>query len=419
MEKFKIEGGVKLTGEVKTAGNKNAALPILAATLLTDEACEIENLPAIKDVERMITLLKDLGKDVEYIGKNKVKIKGSVQKKTIGKEAEMLRASILLASPVLSRFHEVEFPPPGGCVIGRRRIDNNLIAFKNLGAVEKFDGFNYNLKKESKVENNIFLIEASVTATENILLGAALTPEELTIQNAASEPHIIDLAEVLIKMGCKIAGAGTNLIKIKGAKKLRGFSHFVQPDFIEAGTFAIAAAATGGNLIIHGAERRFFNSTYFHLSSLGVNLNFIDSQTLEIKPSVLKSSSHKVRVGIWPGFPTDLMSPFIVLATRASGITLCHDWMYESRMFFVDKLIIMGAEITQCDPHRVLVYGPTKLKAQHLVSPDIRAGIALVIAAMIADGQSIVDHVEIIDRGYEKIEERLNHAGAKIERLIE
>ncbi len=417
MERFEITGGLKLSGEVKAAGNKNAALPILAATLLTEEECEIENLPRIKDVENLLNLLKELGKRVEFSGKNSVKISGKVEKSAIGETAGKLRASILLVSPILSQFGEAEFPPPGGCVIGRRRIDNNLIAFSSLGAVAEFDGFNYKLKKKNKAENNVFLIEASVTATENILLGAALNEEELVIQNAASEPHIVDLAEALGKMGCEVQGAGTNLIKIKGAKKLSGFKHAIQPDFIEAGTFAIAAAATGGSLTIRGAERKYLNSTFFHLSKLGVNLSFSAPDILEVKTSRLKSNSHKARVGLYPGFPTDLMSPYIVLATQAEGVTLCHDWMYESRMFFVDKLIIMGAEITQCDPHRVLVYGPTKLRAQHLVSPDIRAGIALVIAAMIAEGESAVDHVEIIDRGYENIEKRLNKAGAKIKRV--
>ncbi len=417
MERFEITGGTELKGEVKTAGNKNAALPIIAATLLTEEICEIENLPRIKDVEQLLNLLTDLGKRVVFTGAHSVRISGRITRNSIGEGGGKLRASILLASPILTHFDEAEFPPPGGCVIGRRRIDNNLIAFRNLGAYAEFDGLKYKLKKRGKARKNIFLIEASVTATENILLGAALNDEELTIRNAASEPHIVDLADVLVKMGCQVAGAGTNLIRIKGRKKLDGFKHTIQPDFIEAGTFAIAAAASGGSLVIRGAERNYLNSTVYHLASLGVKLNFIDSETLEVKSSRLKSKSHKVQVGVFPGFPTDLMSPFIVLATAAEGVTLCHDWMYESRMFFVDKLILMGADITQCDPHRVLVNGPAELVAQHLVSPDIRAGIALVIAAIIARGESYVDHVEIIDRGYEKIEERLNSIGAKIKRV--
>jgi len=417
MSKFIINGRTPLNGEIKTAGNKNAALPIIAAAALTGGECRINNIPRIRDVEVMLRLLEELGRKVEWTSSSSICITGEINESSLNRtSAGKLRASILFASPLLAKFNETEFPPPGGCVIGRRRLDNNLYVFQALGANENFDGEVYKLTMTGKHRKNIFLKEASVTATENALILAANLDEEFTIQNAACEPHIEDLAAILIKMGARIIGAGTNKIIVKGEKELSGFEHSVVPDHIEAGTLAIAAAATGGNLVIHNAIEEHLQMTLHHLSKLNVDFEFKDD-SLIVKKSTLKSGTHKVQVGLWPGFPTDLMSPMIVLSTQAQGVTLCHDWMFESRMFFVDKLIVMGAEITQCDPHRVLVYGPTKLRGQSLSSPDIRAGIALVIAAMAADGQSEIDHAELIDRGYVAIDERLNSLGAKIERV--
>lgn len=417
MAKFQIEGPTPLRGNIKVAGNKNAALPIIAAAALTNEECVIHNSPKIRDVEAMLSLLSQLGKEITYESDSKIIISGEINSSSLNEEsAGKLRASILFASPLLSKFGETKFPPPGGCVIGRRRLDSNLDVFSALGASEWFDGNEYSLKLTKEPLKRIFLKEASVTATENALLLAANMEEEITIVNTAGEPHISDLSEVLRKMGASIAGDGTNKIIIRGKKELKGFEHTIAPDYIETGTFAIAAAATKGDLIIHDAVYDHIEMTLYHLKKMGVKFEF-ENNKLHVFPSELSCGNHKIQVGLWPGFPTDLMSPMIVLATQCKGVTLCHDWMFESRMFFVDKLIVMGGEITQCDPHRVLVNGSTMLRGQSLSSPDIRAGIALVIAAMSAQGVSKIDHVELIDRGYVAIDERLNSIGASITRI--
>ena len=307
--------------------------------------------------------------------------------------------------------------PPGGCVIGRRNVDVHFQVLEEFGAKLVPDESYYIAELTKAKAATIFLNEASVTATENALLLAASIPEESMILNAACEPHVEDLATVLTKMGAKIKGAGTNKITISGNKNLKGFKHHVVPDHIETGPFAIAAACTNSNIRIEQAIEDHLRIITHYLSQMGVKYQFSEDNVMEVFPSEKVSQVNKVQVGLWPGFPTDLMSPFIILATQARGITLCHDWMFESRMFFVDKLIAMGAQITQCDPHRVLVNGPTKLKAQNLSRPDIRAGIALLIAAMVAEGRSTIDKVELIDRGYENIENRFNQIGAKISRF--
>jgi UDP-N-acetylglucosamine 1-carboxyvinyltransferase len=418
MAQFLIEGGHPLKGKITVAGNKNSALPIVAATILTDEDCVLENLPEIRDIEVMILILKDLGKNIEKIAPSTYKISGPIKHTVLEPSlAKELRASILYMGAILARVGHVQMAPPGGCVIGRRNVDSHFQVIEEMGAELKTDQGNYIAELKKPQAARIFLREASVTATENALLLAASIPQQTVITNAACEPHVTDLVEVLQKMGAEIQGSGTNQLKITGAPKLNGFKHKIVADHIETGTFAIAAACTKGEVIIEEARQDHLIMVAHHLHEAGVDFRFSTENILEVYPSDLVSKANKVQVGIWPGFPTDLMSPFIVLATQAKGITLCHDWMYESRMFFVDKLIAMGAQITQCDPHRVLVSGPTRLKAQHLSSPDIRAGIALMIAAMIAEGESIIDKVELIDRGYEHIEDRFNHLGAKIKRL--
>jgi len=417
MAKLIIEGNHPLNGEITVAGNKNAALPIIAATVLTEEACILENVPQILDVRSMINLLQDLGKTVERISSRSFKISGQVNKTHLnGNLAGNLRASILYLSVLLADKGEVRLPPPGGCVIGRRNVDSHFEVLQAFGAEITTDEEGYSAVLSKPKPANIFLKEASVTATENAMLLAASTPGLTIINNAACEPHIVDLGLVLNKMGADIDGLGSNLIRVRGLDKLKGFRHAIIADHIEAGTLAIAAACTQGRLTIKNADRNHLIIIEHYLKQMNINLEFSDEKTMHIKPSRLVSKTKKIQVGLWPGFPTDLMSPMIVLATQAQGITLCHDWMYESRMFFVDKLIVMGAEITQCDPHRVLVSGPTMLRGQELSSPDIRAGIALVIAALTATGQSIIDRVEIIDRGYENIVERLNSLGARITR---
>lgn len=418
MAKFIIEGGNPLTGEITVAGNKNAALPIIAASVLTDEACIIENMPEIVDVHSMLNILSDLGKDIQRIKKNKYKISGSISKTKLDDElAGRLRASILYMSVLLARTGTVNMVSPGGCVIGRRNVDAHFDVFKAFGATIHAEANHYTAHLKAKQPASIFLKETSVTATENALLLAAAVPGKSTLLNAACEPHVVDLANVLRKMGAHIGGDGTNRIYIQGNDTLSGFTHRIMPDHIEAGTLAIAAACTKGELTLYDAPKEHLTMTEYYLSRMGVIMDFRQNDVLKIFPSKLVSKVKKIQVGLWPGFPTDLMSPMIVLATQAEGTTLCHDWMYESRMFFVDKLIVMGADITQCDPHRVLVAGPTELRGQSLSSPDIRAGIALVIAALTAKGRSDIDSIELVDRGYEDIASRLNSVGAKIERI--
>jgi UDP-N-acetylglucosamine 1-carboxyvinyltransferase len=418
MSKFLIEGGNPLYGEIRVAGNKNAALPILAATVLTNETCILENLPEIRDVQVMIELLKDIGKKVERVNPTVYKISGNISKTQIDQQfASKLRASVLLLGAMLVKTKEVLLPPPGGCVIGRRNLDTHFEICKAFGASVNIDDKGYLATISKPLPAEIFLKEQSVTGTGNALLIAAGVEGNTIIENAASEPHIVDLIDVLIKMGTNVKGSGTNHLQIYGSDKLNGFQHRIAADHIEAGTFAIAAACTKGELKILEAHRKHLMMTDYYLKQMNVNSEFLDNQTLLIKPSDLNARIKKIQVGLWPGFPTDLMSPFIVLATQTKGTLLCHDWMYESRMFFVDKLSVMGADIVQCDPHRVLVNGPSKLRGQELSSPDIRAGIALVIAALSARGKSVIDKVELIDRGYMDIDNRLSSIGASIRRM--
>jgi len=417
MAKFIITGGNKLEGDFHISGNKNAALPILAATVLTDETCVIRNVPQITDVATMLAMLQDVGKNVERIRNNEIRIAGAATKSVLDNAlVQKLRASILFLGPLLAKTGAATLAPPGGCVIGRRAVGTHFEALTALGAhiIGAEDYYDATLKTPQA--NVIFLDEVSVTATENAMMCAAAIPGETVIENAACEPHVADLALVLKKMGAQISGAGSNRLVIHGRKNLHGFEHRIAPDFIEVGTMIIASACTRGHIFIHEAEPKHLRPMLIYLERIGVQAKFCDETTLEVLSSNLKASSLKIQTRPWPGFPTDLMSPFIVLATQAQGMALCHDWMYESRMFFVDKLIAMGANITQCDPHRVIVIGPTQLRAQKLSSPDIRAGIALVIAALAAEGTSTIDNVELIDRGYENIVARLQKLGAAITR---
>ncbi len=419
MSKFLITGGKKLAGDFFVAGNKNAALPILAATVLTDEPCLICNVPQITDVATMLALLQDLGKTVEPVGSNEVRIAGAVTKSVLDNAlVQKLRASILFLGPLLAKTGAATLAPPGGCVIGRRAVGTHFEALTALGAhiigTEEY----YEATLKNSRANAIFLDEVSVTATENAMMCAAAIAGETVIENAACEPHVADLAVVLEKMGAEILGEGSNRLVIHGRRNLRGFEHRLAPDYVEAGTMIIASACTRGHVFIYEAQPTHLRPMLIYLERLGVQAKFCEASTLEVFPSPLNAASLKIQTRPWPGFPTDLMSPLIVLATQAQGMALCHDWMYESRMFFVDKLIAMGANITQCDPHRVIVIGPTQLRAQTLSSPDIRAGIALVIAALCASGTSTIDNVELIDRGYEDIVARLKKLGAEIAREL-
>ncbi|MDP2632360.1 MAG: UDP-N-acetylglucosamine 1-carboxyvinyltransferase [Candidatus Curtissbacteria bacterium] len=415
MARFEVKGGHSLSGKIKIAGNKNSVLPIMASCLLTEETCILENVPSISDVDVMTELLELVGAKITR--KNST-LTISCRKVTAQEFpphlTEKLRASVLLLAPMIARTGAVKMGYPGGDVIGRRPLATHTQVLETLGAkVEQENDF-YVAKAKGFKGENIFLQEASVTATENAILAAVTADGLTTIKRAASEPHVIDLCHFLIKMGAKISGTGSNFLKIEGVKHLSGTTHSIRPDHIEVGTFAILAAVTSSKLEISPVIEEDLDMILLTLEKFGASIK-LEEETLTVSGGKLKAIE-KVVTGVWPGFPTDLMAPTIVLATQAEGVTLLHDWMYESRMFFVDKLLSMGAKVEIADPHRVLVYGPTKLRGQRLDTPDIRAGIALVIAALAAKGESRIERAELIERGYENIVERLSAIGAKIKR---
>lgn len=418
MATFKIIGGSKLEGKIKIAGNKNAVLPIMAACLLTNDQCTLKNVPKISDVETMISLLEISGAKVIRVGDSTLKINAKDIKfsQLPSSITEKLRASVLMLGPLLARVKKVKMGHPGGDIIGRRPLETHIQALKSLGATITKEDDCYNAEVKNKLEGaEIFLQEASVTATENVIMTASLANGQTIIKRAASEPHVVDLCNFLNAMGAQISGIGSNVLKIEGINKLKGATYSIGPDHIEVGTFAILAAITDGQIVISPIEIKDLDMILLTLSKFGVSYS-VEGNTLTVKKSKL-TAVEKVVTDIWPGFPTDLIAPTIVLATQAKGATILHDWMYESRMFFVDKLISMGAKIEIADPHRVLVYGPSKLRGQKLDTPDIRAGIALVIAALTAQGESQIDKAELIERGYENIVQRLKSLGAKIERV--
>jgi UDP-N-acetylglucosamine 1-carboxyvinyltransferase len=426
MEKFIIQGGVPLSGEIVPAGNKNAALPILAACLLTDEDLVIGNVPNIRDVQSMLGLLERLGVKVEWTGDNEVKLQADSVGSTEVDEglASRIRASFLVAGPLLARFGEVKMPPPGGDTIGRRRLDAHLDAFRDLGA--KVDGdvwIEMSAPKDGLTATRIFMDEPSVMGTENALLAAALTEGPTTIANAACEPHVQDLARLLCKMGAEIDGIGSNVMNVRGQKKLGGAEHSVCPDHIEIASFMALAAATSGELRIRGIIPEDLEGIRRHFRRIGL-------QTMEESGDLMVPPEQKLTIkddhgeaipqiddGPWPAFPADLTSIALALATQADGTILIHEKMFENRLFFVDKLVAMGARIHLSDPHRAVVSGPSRLHGARLESPDIRAGMAMLIAALAADGTSEIGNVAQIDRGYERIDVRLRDLGARIERV--
>jgi len=415
--RFEITGGNRLSGRIKIAGNKNAVLPIMAACLLTEDTCTLENVPLISDVVHMAKLLEVCGAKISGTGSSKLVINCQKIKsqELPGELTEKLRASVLLLGPILSRTGELKMAYPGGDIIGRRPLNTHIQVLEALGCLIDQDENFFTAKAKRLKGAKIFLQEASVTATENAIMAAALADGETQIKRAASEPHIVDLCQFLVKMGASISGIGSNVLTISGGKKLTGTTHRIRLDHIEVGTFAILAAVTSGKVEINPIVKEDLDMTLLTLANFGVNFK-IDGDSLIIADNKLHAVE-KVVTDVWPGFPTDLMAPMIVLATQAEGVTILHDWMYESRMFFVDKLLSMGAKVEIADPHRVLVYGPTKLHCQRLDTPDIRAGMALVIAALAAQGKSVIDKAELIERGYENIAERLAALGAKIKRL--
>jgi UDP-N-acetylglucosamine 1-carboxyvinyltransferase len=418
MSKFIIKGSQKLEGEINLLGNKNSALKILPATLLADSCSTITNIPPIRDVKVMISLIEKLGAKVKIENENAVTVDPSTLSSYVIDPdlSTRIRASVVLAAPLLVKFGKAVITPPGGDQIGERLLETHFTMLENLGVEIKRENGKYFLNWVKKGKNDIFLEEASVTATEMAVMMTVSQLAEIKIQDAASEPHVKDLADFLGKMGASISGVGTNTLLVKGSKKLKGTEHKIIPDYIEGGTFAIAAAITGGKVTIRDYRKDHYLMILSYLKNMGVSY-FENKQELKILPSDLVAKKRKFQTRPWPGFPTDLMSPFIVLATQTKGTVLCHDWMYEWRMFFVDDLISMGANIFIADPHRVVVSGPTKLMADFLYCKDIRAGISVILAALAAQGESVVDNIEMVERGYAHLEERLRGLGAKLKRI--
>jgi UDP-N-acetylglucosamine 1-carboxyvinyltransferase len=426
MEKFVIQGGSPLSGETVPAGNKNAALPALAACLLTDEELLLRNVPRIRDTETQLSLLEGIGVKVAWSGENEVRLRaGSISDTSVDEElASLIRASFLLAGPLLARFGEVKMPPPGGDFIGRRRLDAHLDAFRDLGA--RVDGerwLHLTAPTGGLKACAMFMDEPSVMATENALLAAALTPGPTTIGNAACEPHVQDLASLLVNMGAKVDGIGSNVMTVHGRDRLGGAEHSIRPDHIEVASFIGLAAATGGQLRVRETEPADLIAIRRHFARLGLNSEVEGDdvlvppeQRLEIRDD-LGDAIPKIDDGPWPAFPADLTSIALALATQARGTVLIFEKMFENRLFFVDKLVAMGARITLCDPHRAIVSGPSRLHGARLESPDIRAGMAMLIAALAAEGTSEIGNIAQIDRGYERIDVRLRELGARIERV--
>jgi UDP-N-acetylglucosamine 1-carboxyvinyltransferase len=426
MEKFVIQGGVPLSGELTVAGNKNAALPILAACLLTEEEVLLHRVPRIRDTEAQIALLEGLGVEATWVADNSLRLcAASVSEISVDEElSKKIRASFLLAGPLLARFGEARMPPPGGDFIGRRRLDAHLDAFRDLGARVEGDRWIELYSQPGGLRPcGIFMDEPSVMGTENALMAAALTPGPTTIGNAACEPHVQDLARLLAKMGAEVDGIGSNVMTVHGRDRLGGAEHSISADHIEAASFMALAAATGGDVRIHDVEpadlvmvRRQFRRLGLASELEGSDLVVPPGQKLEVETD-LGGAIPKIEDGPWPAFPADLTSIALALATQAEGEILIFEKMFENRLFFVDKLVAMGARITLCDPHRAIVSGPSRLHGERVESPDIRAGMAMLIAALSADGVSEIGNIRQIDRGYEQIDERLRSLGARIERV--
>jgi UDP-N-acetylglucosamine 1-carboxyvinyltransferase len=424
MYEYIIDGGYPINGTITASGNKNAALPCLAASLLTDEPVILKNIPEIQDTNVMIQILQALGAEVEQIEKHVWKIKNE-NVKNIELPAELtkkVRGSIVFAGPLVGRTGKCKMNPPGGDVIGRRRVDTHFLALKQLGVNISVNG-HFELSANKLVGADIFLDEASVTATENAVMAAVLAEGTTIIQNAASEPHVQDLCKMLNAMGAKISGTGSNILKIEGVKKLHGCEVSIGPDYIEIGSFIGMAAATKGHIKIKGIRPEEMRPLKYSFSKLGISWNIEgdvlsvpNTQELKVNND-LGNAIPKIDDMPWPGFPADLTSIMTVVATQVEGTVLIFEKMFESRMFFVDKLISMGAKIILCDPHRAVVCGPCMLHGDHLVSPDIRAGMAMVIAALCAHGQSRISNVYQIERGYENLVDRLKELGAHIEKV--
>ena len=423
MEEFVIEGGYPLHGEVTPSGNKNAALPLLAACLLTQEPVVLHNVPQIRDVLAMRKLIESLGSEVEELDVNtwRITTRELVASHLDPDLCRRIRASILIAGPVLARAGGVRLPPPGGDVIGRRRLDTHIMALRALGATVSYDRV-FDIETNGLHGADILLDEASVTATENVIMAAVLAKGDTQIRNAASEPHVQEVCRFLNLLGARIEGIGSNTLHISGVNALRGGEFTIGPDLLEVVSYIGAAVVTHGNIRIHnaGVQNLEMVGQVFH--RLGVSWQvdgddlIVPSEQPLVIASDLDGAVPEIKTNVWPAFPTDLISIAITVATQASGSVLFHDWMFSGRMYFTDKLVGMGARIILCDPYRVLIQGPTQLYSEKLESPDIRAGMALLLAALAAKGTSKIRNVVQIERGYERVDEKLRALGARIER---
>ncbi|WP_072386754.1 UDP-N-acetylglucosamine 1-carboxyvinyltransferase [Hyphomicrobium sp. CS1BSMeth3] len=419
--RYVVEGGHKLSGSIEPSGNKNAALPIIAATLLTDQPVRLSNVPRIRDTETLVDLIGSVGVTADWTGQNELSIQAKeVRPASLDPElCTRIRASILLAGPMLARCGTVELPPPGGDVIGRRRVDTHLLALEQLGASITVDQ-SYRFVASQLQGADVFLDEPSVTATENALCAAVAAKGTTVLRNAASEPHVQDLARFLCVLGARIEGVGTNTLRIHGGRSLAGGDFRIGPDHIEVGSLIGLAAVTRSSITINNAGVEHLRSTLMNFDRLGIScrihgddLHISSDQSRKVKED-FGGHIPKIEDQPWPAFPADTMSIAIVTATQCEGVVMMFEKMFESRLFFVDKLIAMGARIVLCDPHRAIVAGPSKLRAARLESPDIRAGMAMLLAAMCAEGTSTINNAQQIERGYERIDERLNALGAKI-----
>lgn len=426
MEEFVIEGGVPLRGEVTPSGNKNAALPLLAACLLTEEPVVLHNIPQIRDVLAMRKLIESLGAVVEELDASSWRI--TTRELTASHLdpdlCRRIRASILIAGPVLARAGGMLLPPPGGDVIGRRRLDTHILALRALGADISYNRV-FDIHSKGLRGADMLLDEASVTATENAVMAAVLAKGETRIRNAASEPHVQELCHFLNTLGAQIEGIGSNTLRIAGVDRLHGGEFTIGPDLLEVVSYIGAAVVTRGSIRIRNAGvehlemvSQVFHRLGVHWQTEGGDIIVPSEQSLQII-SDLDGAVPEIKTNVWPAFPTDLTSIAITVATQASGSVLFHDWMFSGRMYFTDKLVGMGARIILCDPYRVLIQGPTQLYSEKLESPDIRAGMALLLAALAAEGTSTIRNIVQIERGYEKVDEKLRKLGAKISRESE
>ncbi len=416
MSRLVVEGGRRLSGTVEVEGNKNAALPLLAACLLTSEECVLENAPRIRDVEAMCRLLQGLGAEVDGIGTSTLRVRCR-EIRTADPAPDLvarLRGSVLLLGPLVARTGRAALGEPGGDFPGRRSVATHHRALAAFGAVLETPGGLGLAAPRGLRGASLYLDEASVTATETALLAAVTAAGTSEIRHAAGEPHVAELARFLRRMGADVAGEGTSTLRVSGVPRLAGASHRIDGDFIEAGTWAVAAAVTGGDVEVRGARPADLEPIVHVLSRFGVRCE-LEGETLRVRESTLEAAG-RVTTGVWPGFPSDMVSLVTVLAAHARGSTLVHDWLYELRVFALEQLSGMGADLFLCDPHRIVVTGPRRLRGRALDSRDIRSGMALVVAALAAEGRSRIESLETIERGYARLVERLRGLGAAVER---